>query len=396
MGQDRNHSAIVAPVGAVSSPLGLYIHIPFCEKKCFYCDFYSIENHSQRNEFVAALIKEISLASISGRRQMVDTIFLGGGTPSLLTPTEVETIIDAIHRHFEVTANLEFTIECNPGTVDTKYLSDYRGLGINRISFGVQSFFDDELAFLSRIHNSQEAISAVEEARGAGFDNINIDLMYALPSQTTARLLSNLETGMKLRPTHLSAYALIVEPGTPLFAAVSKGDIKPSEDDTEAAMYETVMNFMAGKGYDHYEISNYSLPGFQCRHNLKYWDVGNYIGFGPSAHSHLDDQRWWNISSLNGYLARLGNNELPISSTEILSPSQKHDEFIFLNLRQGKLDLRVLRARFGMTLERDFLSGMMEAGYCTTADDTLKLTAKGFTVCDEIAGEIIGLRSVSV
>ncbi len=396
MEQDRNNTRIKRAVEKVPSKLGVYIHIPFCEKKCFYCDFYSIENHSQREEFIASLVKEITLYSNSSPKAAVDTIFFGGGTPSLLAPTELDTILNAAARHFSISTDCEFTIECNPGAVNTKYLTDYRSLGANRLSFGVQSFFDDELKFLSRIHNSREAITAVDEARRAGFENINIDLMYALPNQTVDRLLANLERGLSLDTTHLSAYALIVEPGTPLFSAVSRGELRPAEETTEAAMYETVMNFMNERGYDHYEISNYCRPGRRCRHNLKYWNGDEYVGFGPSAHSYVDNTRWWNVSSLNGYLASLASNELPVSAKETLTPSQNQDEFIFLNLRQGRLDLNSLHDRFGIALDAGFISDLQKTGYCSLSGNELRLTARGFVVCDELAKEIISSHSLSV
>ncbi len=206
--------------------VGIYLHIPFCEKKCFYCDFYSIESLSQRNEFVNSLVKEIELFS-ANRAEILcaDSIFLGGGTPSLLSPRELEIILNSLHKHFNISAEAEFTMECNPGTVNRQSLARYHQLGINRLSFGVQSFFDDELKFLSRIHNSQQAVEAFRFARAAGFDNVNIDLMYGLPKQTEDKLLSNLENAVALNPEHISAYDLIVEHGTPFFAAVASGEI---------------------------------------------------------------------------------------------------------------------------------------------------------------------------
>lgn len=396
MGQDRNNTEIRPAGEKTPSPLGLYIHIPFCEKKCFYCDFYSIENQSQRGKFLSSLVREIAISSDSGPKKSVDTIFFGGGTPSLLTPAEFEAILDTVDQHFSISGGCEFTIECNPGAVDTRYLSDYRSLGANRLSFGVQSFFDDELKFLSRIHNSTEPVAAVDGARRAGFENINIDLMYALPNQTADRVLANLEKAMSLDTPHLSVYALIVEPGTPLFAAVSRGELKPANESTDAAMYETVMSFMDERGYEHYEISNYCKPDRQCRHNLKYWNGEQYLGFGPSAHSYFNNTRWWNVSSLSGYLASLANDELPVSARETLTRSQARDEFIFLSLRQGRLDLSSMQNKFGTALERDFVSDLLKAGYCTLSGSELRLTAGGFVVCDEIAKEIISSHAASV
>jgi len=373
--------------------VGIYIHIPFCEKKCFYCDFYSIENHSQRKEFLSCLIKEIELFSRNYQQHCeADTIFLGGGTPSLLTAIEIEQITDAILLHFNISSDVEFTMECNPGTVTAESLLDYRQLGINRLSFGVQSFYDDELKFLSRIHDSQQAIDALATARKSGFDNVNLDLMYGLPNQTSSRVLANLEKAVELNPEHISAYNLIVEPGTPLFTSVSSGEITMLDNGTEAQMYQLTMSLLEENGYIHYEISNYSRPGFQCRHNLKYWNGEEYISFGPSAHSYLNGMRWWNVSSLNNYIYELSKNKLPISDKETLTESQLFDEFVMLQLRQGKIELEALKNKFKIEIDYDFISDLKENGLVELSGGKMLLTRKGFTVCDEIAEKILSLN----
>lgn len=380
-----------------SSQIGIYIHIPFCEKKCFYCDFYSIENHSQRKDFLACLIKEIELFSVNhpGRYE-ADTIFLGGGTPSLLTASELDCIVNALRQYFDIAPDIEFTMECNPGTISSESLSDYRSLGVNRLSFGVQSFFDDELKFLSRIHDSQQATNALMMARKSGFDNVNLDLMYGLPDQTIERVLSSLKKAVELNPEHISAYNLIVEPGTPLFASVSSGEIKPLDEGPEAQMYELVMSFLEEDGYKHYEISNYSRPGFQCRHNLKYWNCEEYISFGPSAHSYLNGTRWWNASSLNKYISELSAERLPVSARETLTASQLTDEFVMLQLRQGKIDLGILKDIFKIEIEPEFISNLKQNGYVKLSGNRILLTQKGFTVCDEIAEEILSLNLAKI
>lgn len=374
--------------------LGVYLHIPFCEKKCFYCDFYSLENHSQRNEFIDAIIQEIELYAVKYGVRKADTMFFGGGTPSLLTPAELERILAALGKAFRFSGDLEFTLECNPGAVDTSHLSEFLSLGVNRLSFGVQSFFDDELAFLSRIHSAGDAITAVARARETGFSNINIDLIYALPGQTKSRLMSNLETAVSLGTEHISAYSLIVEPGTPLNAAVEKREIIPAPQSTEAAMYSTVMKFMEDSGYSHYETSNYSKPGFQCRHNLKYWNVEEYAGFGPSAHSYVDSERWWNVSSLSSYISELKSSRLPVSAREKLTASQLVDEFVLLNLRQGKLDTNTINERFGVSVSLELISEMEDRGYCSYENGLVILTNRGFSVSDEIAGRLLTGASV--
>lgn len=372
-----------------SYPLGIYVHIPFCEKKCFYCDFYSLENHTQRAPFINALIKEITMFKQSYGRRKADTIFFGGGTPSLLTPSELERIISAIAGTFQIAEHSEFTLECNPGTVDTTYLSEYRSLGVNRLSFGVQSFFDDELKFLSRIHNAEEAVSAVAKARKAGFANVNIDMIYALPGQTVERLTANLDKALSLETEHISAYGLIVEPGTPLNAAVEKGEIQPAGESSEADMYERVMSIMEEHGLIHYEISNYSRPGYRCRHNLKYWNAHSYASFGPSAHSYVDGQRWWNVSSLTTYLSEIDTGIIPVSARETLTRSQMIDEYMLLHLRQGFLDTGELESLFAVSIPDDAITWLQEAGYCEYKAGVVHLLKKGFRLCEEISARIL-------
>lgn len=379
-----------------SANAGIYVHIPFCEKKCFYCDFYSVENHSQRDEFTKSLIREIELFSENHPKLEVDTIFLGGGTPSLLTSIELEKILNSLRRHFDISSEAEFTMECNPGTVNRESLANYRRLGVNRLSFGVQSFFDDELRFLTRIHDSQQAVGAVELARAVGFGNVNIDLIYGLPNQSEDRLHANLEKAIALNPDHISAYNLIVEPGTPLFTAVASGKTIPLDETTEAKMYELVMAFLEENGYIHYEVSNYARRGFECKHNLRYWNCEEYVGFGPSAHSHMNTARWWNVSSLACYIASLSRNQPPVSAKEELTESQLVNEYVLLQLRQGRIDLEALHRKFGVTLEQDFLLGMKNAGYVETVGSEICLTRKGFTVGDEIAEEILARHSISI
>jgi oxygen-independent coproporphyrinogen-3 oxidase len=392
--EPNRNSGKVEPEAAASDhvrkSIGLYIHIPFCEKKCFYCDFYSVENQSRRNEFVSSLIKEIELSSTNRTEHCkADTIFFGGGTPSLLSPAEIDSILKALQNHFAISSDAEFTMECNPGTVSLESLSGYQQLGVNRLSFGVQSFFDDELRFLSRIHDSQQAIEAIVLARRCGFDNTNLDLIHGLPGQTPERVLANLATAVELNPDHISAYNLIVEPGTPLFTSVAAGEVRPLEELAEAKMFKLTMSFLEKNGYEHYEISNYSRPGFQCRHNLKYWNCEEYLSFGPSAHSYFNGTRWWNVASLSNYLAELSADRLPISAKEVLTKAQLADEFVMLQLRQGKIDLTILHDRFKIKLAQEFMADLEKEDYARVSRNKIFLTKKGFAVCDKIVEDIL-------
>ncbi len=381
--------------GESQNNVGIYVHIPFCEKKCFYCDFYSIENHSQRSEFIHSLIKEIELFSrTQPRRYKADTIFFGGGTPSLLSPAEIGSILDALIGHFDICADSELTLECNPGTISRESLSGYRHLGINRLSFGIQSFFDDELKFLSRIHDSKQAVEAIAIARESGFVNLNIDVMYGLPDQTRDRVLTNLNRTVELSPEHISAYNLIVEQGTPLFSSVASGKTKLPDESAQADMYELTMAFLDENGYGHYEISNYSRPGRQCKHNLKYWNSNDYVSFGPSAHSFLNNTRWWNASSLSNYISELAVGNRPISATEDLSSDQLFEEFVMLQLRQGTFDTKMFGEKFGYNLDSDFVSELTTSGYAEKAGEIIYLKEKGFLVNDEIVGRILSRHNV--
>ncbi|HTX18265.1 MAG TPA: radical SAM family heme chaperone HemW, partial [Bacteroidota bacterium] len=300
----------------------LYLHIPYCEKKCVYCDFYSIENMQTMELFLQSLETEISLyADRYASAESFETIFLGGGTPSLLPPSVLGHLLDTLRGRFRVENGAEITVETNPGTVDRAKLRSYRELGVNRLSIGIQSFHEEELRFLSRIHTADEARRCVGDAYDAGFDNVSIDLIFALPQQTTARWKENMEEGLRLGPKHISAYGLIVEEHTPLFTMVKEGAVKTASEETDSRMYEETMAFMEGHGYGHYEISNYALPGYECRHNKNYWNHSNYLGFGPSAHSFWKESssggyRWWNARSISQYCENLSAGKLPVAGTE--------------------------------------------------------------------------------
>ncbi|HMD13711.1 MAG TPA: radical SAM family heme chaperone HemW, partial [Bacteroidota bacterium] len=318
---------------------GLYIHIPFCEHKCIYCDFYSIESLDAKNDFLQALRSEIDMYASTFPNERFETIFFGGGTPSLLAPEEIAGLLRHLADTFTVQPDAEVTLETNPGTVDQKKLEGFRNAGINRLSFGVQSFFDNDLKFLTRIHSADQARQAVRFARKAGFGNINLDLIFALPNQTMSRWEQNLHFVLELEPQHISAYSLIVERGTPLFRMVEAKIVSPQPVETEAAMYEITMKNLHDAGFEHYEVSNYAQPGFRSRHNCTYWDHSHYVGFGPSAHSFVRGKRWWNVSNIRTYCEKLEQNRNPVSGSELLTPSQLYDEAIMLGLRSNGIDL---------------------------------------------------------
>ncbi|MER3522835.1 MAG: coproporphyrinogen III oxidase [Ignavibacteria bacterium] len=370
----------------------LYLHIPFCEKKCVYCDFYSIETLSPMKDFLDALHREIALRTAFGMGTTFTTIFLGGGTPSLLHPHQLEKILSKLASCFSISSDAEVTLETNPGTVTEEKLRAYRSLGVNRLSIGVQSFHEDELRFLTRIHNAEQARQCVQLARRTGFDNVSLDLIYALPGQTLTRWEATLRQAIALEPNHISAYSLIVEDGTPLARMVHAGIIAPLPDDVEATFYEFTMAFMQEHGFEHYEVSNYAKPGFRSRHNSTYWRHDNYLGFGPSAHSfwkHTDThaRRWSNIAHLSHYCATLRRGTLPIAYQEALGQNEILAEEIFLGLRTDGVPLRTLQRH--PSPPNNFIARLVADGTALIEHDVLRLTPKGYLLCDEIATHLM-------
>jgi oxygen-independent coproporphyrinogen III oxidase len=384
----------------------LYIHIPFCEHKCIYCDFYSIAPNeaASRSElptkhFVEALTKELRLRAQEKRFQVsYETVFLGGGTPSLLSIRELDVILKSVRDSFSLESDTEVTIETNPGTVTRQKLEEFRSLGLNRISFGVQSFHEDDLRFLTRIHSSGEAKQCVRDAFAAGFDNVSLDLMFSIPGQTKDRWQSNLNQAMELDPTHISCYSLIVEPNTPLSKMVETKQISLLGAEEDASLYEMTIAYLAERGYEQYEVSNFAKPGFRSRHNRNYWNHSNYIGFGPSAHSFWTTEgageapvRWWNVSSIVGYFEKLGQGILPVSGSEQLSNEQLLEEEIFLGLRSEGIDIAGFNRRFGKDLfagEFSRLNDLLVSDMAVVENGRLRLTPKGYMVCDEICASL--------
>ncbi|MBU3740665.1 MAG: radical SAM family heme chaperone HemW [Candidatus Kapabacteria bacterium] len=364
---------------------GLYLHIPFCEKKCVYCDFYSIESTDLMEGFVGRLCTELSLRATT--EKPCTSIFFGGGTPSLLSPTQLERILDRVHAGYSIAPDAECTMECNPGTVTLENLKAYRSMGINRLSFGVQSFVAEELSFLARIHSADDADKAMELARAAGFDNVNMDLMFALPPQTLASLGYSIDRMLALGPDHISAYSLIFEPGTPLYAQWKKGHVHPHAEDLDAEMYAYVMDRLGAAGYEQYEVSNFARNGRTCLHNLTYWHADPYIAVGPSAHGLLDNTRYWNHRSLAAWGAKIDAGVLPQANTEVLDRHAQLVEYAFLHMRADGLPVQAAQQRFGIDLRRALqpqLQHWIDAGMVRDTGNTLRLTRDGYTVCDDI------------
>ncbi|MGB2866987.1 MAG: radical SAM family heme chaperone HemW [Bacteroidota bacterium] len=373
----------------------LYLHIPFCEHKCIYCDFYSIAPNEKPDSYNALVVRflqglrqEIELRSQDSQfKEPFETIFFGGGTPSLLSPSIVEEILNLLSKKFSLKEGAEITLETNPGTVDLATLRGFRKAGVNRISMGIQSFHDDDLKFLTRIHSAAQAKECVRNAFEAGFDNVSFDLIFALPNQTRARWQSNLHQAMELSPAHISCYSLIVEPNTPLQRMVEAKQVTPLAVEEDAALYELTMEFLGAHGYTQYEVSNFARPGFKSLHNSNYWNHKNYLGFGPSAHSFWNGKRWWNVSSIVNYLDRVEANAVPVAGEETLTQKQLMEEAIFLGLRSEGVDVAGFRRKFEKDLLTDYgptIDALVDSGLALFEDNRLRLTSKGYSLCDEI------------
>jgi oxygen-independent coproporphyrinogen-3 oxidase len=377
--------------------VSLYVHIPFCQSKCSYCDFNSYAGlESLIEPYVDALLAEMTLWREATQHTSVATVYLGGGTPSLLPLAEVERIMTALRRRFRLTDDAEVSFEANPGTVDGPYLQALRSLGVNRLSLGVQSFHDDELATLSRIHTAAEAHDAYNTARRAGFDNVNLDLIYGLPRQTMTAWQDTLREAIALQPDHLSLYALTLEEGTPLADDVAHGRLPPPNADLAADMYLWAEDALAAAGYQHYEISNWALPSRQCRHNLAYWLNEPYLGFGAGAHSCFGGFRFANVKDPHRYIplveesaqgdGRAAEGLAPfltslrhIASAEQMTAARAMAETVVLGLRLvAGLPLKEFRRRFGQDLMSVYGAQVEELetlGLLERVNGCLRLTA---------------------
>lgn len=383
-------------------PLSLYVHIPFCSLKCSYCDFNSYAGIDDlMPPFVDALVREIELWAPFARGRTVPTVFFGGGTPSLLPLPDIERILDALHRHFALDTGAEVSLEANPGTVDREYLRGLVAAGVTRLSFGVQSFDGAELAALDRIHTAADAIQGYEWARAAGFASINIDLIYGLQGQALPRWQANVERAIELAPDHLSLYALTIEEGTRLAHDIARGDTPGPDPDLQAEMYEWSLDRLAAAGYRQYEISNWAMPGHECRHNLVYWRNGEWLGLGPGAHSHWGGYRFAAVYSPRQYIERLaptraveGNDPLAILNAmpqiafkeEQAGLAITDTAILALRLNEG-LDSAEFRSRFGKTPDEAFgpaLNEMTEAGLIERRNGTTRLTRRGRLLANEV------------
>ncbi len=365
----------------------LYIHIPFCVKKCIYCDFVSIP-------FDGALIKSYADALCAELRSKKDsagelkTIYVGGGTPSLMSEDFFERLFVCIKDVFALSSSAEITVEANPGTITGSKIGALISLGINRISIGVQSLQDDELRTLGRVHTSEEALRSVGLVKDFGVRNISLDLMYGIPGQTEEKWLQTLAMAVALGPSHISSYELTPEKETPLYRLLESGALELPDEGLVLSMYDSAIDFLASNGYEHYEISNFARPGFGCLHNINYWNRGEYIAVGAGAHSFLEGLRTKNIPDVRAYIERLKGGLSPVVESTEVTPDESTREFIFLGLRKREgIDLKDSRLHGAAVAAA--AEDLVDRGYLQIMDDRMKLTKKGLVLSNSILVELI-------
>lgn len=381
---------------------GIYIHIPFCKQACHYCNFHFSTSLSRKNELLAGLLKEIELRKQSTGNsdsdkeknylndEKVETIYFGGGTPSLLHVDDCRLILEKIKDSFIIDQHAEITLETNPDDITSQNLSCWRDIGINRLSIGVQSFFEEDLIWMNRAHNAVQAHECIELALNTGFTNISIDLIYGMPGQTDEKWQSNVERSIAYHIPHLSCYALTVEPKTALHKFIELKKVADINQDTQVNQFLLLMKWMEATGYEHYEISNFAKPGHRSRHNSSYWQGTKYLGIGPSAHSFNGTSRQWNVSNNSMYINAINKNILPYE-VETLTPMQQMNEYIMTSLRTTEgLNLSYMENKWGKdataTIQKEG-SKFIRSGKIKVENNMLKLTREGKLLADGIASE---------
>jgi oxygen-independent coproporphyrinogen-3 oxidase len=370
---------------------GIYLHIPFCKQACYYCNFHFSTSLKQKNGFLEALLKEIALQHTYLQGETIETIYFGGGTPSLLAADELQRIMTALYGYFTIDQAAEITLEANPDDITNEQLASWKAAGINRLSIGVQSFFGEDLQLMNRAHNAQQAIDCITRAQAAGFNNLTIDLIYGSPTLTDEKWKQNVQRAIDLQIPHLSCYALTVEPGTALQHLISKNKAPAVSSDDQARQFLLLMDWMRVAGYEHYEISNFALPGKRSRHNSAYWQGKHYLGLGPSAHSFNGVSRQWNVSNNAQYITSLANGTVPFEK-EDLTGTQQVNEYIMTSLRTMEgMDLQHIQQLAGAQASRSLQqssSRYIQQQLIRQEENRLILTQEGKLFADKIAAEL--------
>jgi oxygen-independent coproporphyrinogen-3 oxidase len=379
--------------GLRTAPFGIYVHVPFCATRCGYCDFNTYTpgelGGANPDGWLEALRIELELAAVQlgtrGSVSEVATVFVGGGTPSMLGGGRLASVLDAVRANFVMAPGAEVTTEANPESTTPELLAQLRNAGYNRLSLGMQSVAPHVLAALDRVHSPGRALAAAADARAAGFDHVNLDLIYGTPGETDDDLARSADAAIGAGVDHVSAYALVVEDGTALARRVRRGELPAPDDDVLATRYELLDARLSAAGFAWYEVSNWSLPGGECRHNLGYWDGGEWWGAGPGAHGYTDDTRWWNIKHPNAYAESLAEGRLPVADSEILDDATRHTEDVMLRLRlKTGLPVHVLS-----TAERQRADGAVAGGLVERRDESFVLTDRGRLLADAVVRDLL-------
>lgn len=370
---------------------GIYIHIPFCKSKCIYCDFCSITKLASTNDFLTALNKEIEIRKNEFQTEIIETIYFGGGTPSLLKTSEIQNILDGVNKNYRVAKNPEITIEVNPDDITLDYLKEIFKTGINRLSIGIQSFSDDILSFLGRRHNSKQAEQTIINAIEAGFKNISTDIIFGIPGLTMAEITKSLDLFIKYKVQHISAYHLTYEDGTKLYKLLDSEIIKLIDEDFSLEQFTAVEDYLKSNNYEHYEISNYSLQGYESKHNANYWNGVPYLGFGPSAHSYNNNIRSWNSNNLKTYVSKISEGKLP-SKQEKLTTKMQYNEYLMTSLRTSNgINPEKLKELFGKKYHDDFVSAIdkyVKSKHVSINKNNYFLTSQGMFLSDGIISDL--------
>ena len=368
----------------------LYIHIPFCKQACHYCDFHFSTSIKKKGELIAMLCEEIRLRKDELPDKKLDTIYFGGGTPSLLSSAELKMIFETVYSIFDVRKDAEITLEANPDDLTLENIKTFKNAGINRLSIGVQSFFEEDLQLMNRAHNATEALESIKMAKQF-FENISIDLIYGIPGMSNERWRTNIETALSLGLPHFSCYALTIEPNTALKKMIEKGKVKPVDDEASRAHFDILTTVLKAEGFTHYEFSNYGRPGFFSENNTAYWFGKPYLGIGPSAHSYDGKNRKWNINNNTLYIKSIANGELPLEKEE-LSTTDRYNEYVMTRLRTiWGVDIKEVEELFGEIYKTHLLNEVskeVELGFLEREGDILKVTQKGKFLSDGIASNL--------
>ena len=374
--------------------LGLYIHIPFCVTKCKYCDFNSFKiDLNEKIKYLNYLGEEMKLYKEEIKNREIDSVFVGGGTPSILNENEINILFEKIKENFNIKSNAEITMECNPGTLTLNKLKVMKKSGVNRLSIGLQAVQNHHLKYIGRIHTFEEFEKNYHDAKQMGFDNINIDLMYALPNQSREDWMESLEKVVKLNPTHISAYSLILEENTELFKMYERDEFNLLDENTDIEMYEYTINYLKSHGYNQYEISNYAKDNFECKHNVLYWKCEEYVGIGASASGYFNGIRYNNICELDNYEKMILEGEKPIEWEEKLSIKDKIEESIFLGLRMNEgIQISDFKEKYNFDFEKEYkneIEKLSKMELIEIDNNRMKLTQKGREISNSIFVEFI-------